>query len=80
MELLSFKANMLDWFLEIWDIFEAKRIAASEKVGGPVDEKMDPSVLPGWAYARALALWLKEDANKQVPLTRHSKMQRALLK
>ena len=25
---------------------------------------MDPSVLPGWAYSRALALWMSEDAKK----------------
>lgn len=35
-------------------------------VGGMMKGKMDPSVLPGWMYARALALRLGEDAKGDV--------------
>ncbi|KAF8230930.1 hypothetical protein L208DRAFT_99103 [Tricholoma matsutake] len=51
---------MHEWLLDLYDWFAERRRGGS----GKVDGRMDPSVLPGWAYARALALRMGEDARK----------------
>ncbi|TFK33697.1 transcriptional repressor TCF25-domain-containing protein [Crucibulum laeve] len=63
LEFLAVKAGMGQWLKEVWDTFEAKRKTrdgADAKAKAGQHNKMDPSVLPGWAYARALALWMEE--------------------
>jgi hypothetical protein len=47
--------------LKLYDWFVSQR-QRREKVDG----RMDPSVLPGWAYTRALALRMEEDVRKNV--------------
>jgi hypothetical protein len=59
LDLLALKAGMGPWLLEVYDWFAQQR-----QRRGKVDGRMDPSVLPGWAYARALALRMGEDARK----------------
>jgi hypothetical protein len=50
---------MTQWLLDLFDLFTERK----EK-GERHDTRMDPSVLPGWSYARALAFRIGEDAQK----------------
>ncbi|KAG6906643.1 hypothetical protein DXG01_012818 [Tephrocybe rancida] len=54
LDLLAIKGGMGSWLVEVYDYFEALR--ARKQTGG----RMDPSVLPGWGYARALAMRINE--------------------
>ncbi|KZT23178.1 DUF654-domain-containing protein [Neolentinus lepideus HHB14362 ss-1] len=55
---LAVKAGGTDWLIEVYDFFnDMKKVSELEG-------RMDPSVLPGWMYSRALALRMKEYANK----------------
>ncbi|KAF8623167.1 hypothetical protein AX17_007523 [Amanita inopinata Kibby_2008] len=64
LDLLALKApGMGQWLLDVYDVFASRRrYRGKGKDGG--DARMDPSVLPGWAYSRALAMWMAEDAKK----------------
>ncbi|KAF8972061.1 transcriptional repressor TCF25-domain-containing protein [Flammula alnicola] len=61
LDFLAIKAGMQQWLVDVYDIFAERR--ASGSVGQ--DTRLNPSVLPGWAYARALALRVSEDATKE---------------
>ncbi|KIJ58860.1 hypothetical protein HYDPIDRAFT_101901 [Hydnomerulius pinastri MD-312] len=57
LDYLSMKAGMGDWLLNVWNVY----------LGGEAEETegcTDPSVLPGWGYARALLLREKEKERK----------------
>ncbi|KAF9236917.1 transcriptional repressor TCF25-domain-containing protein [Melanogaster broomeanus] len=54
LDYLSVKAGMGDWLLDVWKVYQ----------GGSSDDCIDPSVLPGWTYARALLLKAKEKQKK----------------
>lgn len=49
---------MADWILDLWKFFEEWK--ESDKMTG----RVNPCLLPGWCYARALALRIREDATK----------------
>lgn len=51
LEFLAIKAGMEQWLLETWDFFTTN---------GPFSNRMQPNFLPGWTYARALALFITE--------------------
>ncbi|KAJ7580702.1 transcriptional repressor TCF25-domain-containing protein, partial [Mycena floridula] len=51
-DFLSFKAGMTQWILDVCDLFTSRRAALGDKF----DTRLDPSVLPGFMFARALAL------------------------
>ncbi|KAJ3542667.1 hypothetical protein NMY22_g3426 [Coprinellus aureogranulatus] len=65
LDFLAIKSGMHQWLIGVFGLF-------SEKKGDP--QRMDPSLLPGWTYARALALRIVEDAEK----SEHSKSTTAL--
>lgn len=46
---VSIKANMAQWLVDVYDIFDS-----SHEFGK--DKRLNPSLLPGWAYSHALAL------------------------
>ncbi|KIJ65623.1 hypothetical protein HYDPIDRAFT_88087, partial [Hydnomerulius pinastri MD-312] len=50
---LSVKAGVGGWLLNVWNVYQGGRVEETEGC-------MDPSVLPGWGYARALLLRGKE--------------------
>ena len=50
---------MHQWLLDVFDVFTDRR-----KSEGKMKGRLDPSLLPGWAYSRALALKISEDARK----------------
>ncbi len=54
LDYLAFKGNMTGWLLEMFDLFKQRR---QEK-----GVHINPSILPGWMYARALALRVSHDA------------------
>lgn len=60
---LALKAGMGQWLLDVYDLF-AKRREQQAKTKDAKDARIDPSLLPGWAYARALALRILENAGK----------------
>jgi hypothetical protein len=51
---------MPSWLVDVFDIFAERRADNQDKA----DARLDPSLLPGWAYARALALKISENATK----------------
>ncbi|KAK2465838.1 hypothetical protein APHAL10511_001479 [Amanita phalloides] len=62
LDLLALKApGMHQWLLDVYDLFLSRRRSRSQEKR---DIRMDPSLLPGWAYSRALALWILEEARK----------------
>ncbi|KAF8075761.1 transcriptional repressor TCF25-domain-containing protein [Lyophyllum atratum] len=66
LDLLAIKAGMGAWLIEVFDHFAGVRVQREREGVGKGKEgeggRMDPSVLPGWMYARALALKMREDA------------------
>ena len=54
---------MHQWLLDVFDAFTDRR-----KSEGNMKGRLDPSLLPGWAYSRALALKISEDARKTARL------------
>ena len=59
LDYLSIKSGMYQWLLDIFDVFTERRNNPEEQ-----DARLDPTILPGWAYARALAFKMVEDATK----------------
>jgi hypothetical protein len=53
---------MAQWLVEVYDVFNSRQ--NSEK-----DFRLDPSILPGWAYSHALALYLLEKSNDHTTST-----------
>ncbi|KAJ7165632.1 transcriptional repressor TCF25-domain-containing protein [Mycena crocata] len=51
LDFLAVKTGMGSWLLEMFDLYSAQRAKPETK-----DARADPSLLPGWSYARALAL------------------------
>ncbi|KAJ6615494.1 transcriptional repressor TCF25-domain-containing protein [Mycena sp. CBHHK59/15] len=51
LDFLAVKTGMGQWLLDMFDLFTARRMKPQTK-----DARADPSLLPGWLYARALAL------------------------
>lgn len=51
---------MHQWLLDVFDVFIERR----NDHGYEEDARLDPTVLPGWVYARALALRMVENASK----------------
>lgn len=57
LDYLCVKAGLGDWLLDVWTVYRSTS-------PGDSGEYMDPSVLPGWSYARALILRVKEREKK----------------
>lgn len=64
LDFLAVKTGMHEWLLSLWDLHEAEASKGSD--AGDVWERFNVTVLPGWSYARALALRATEDAKKEV--------------
>lgn len=63
LDFIAIKAGMHEWLLDMYHIFEDRQ--ANSKSDGQPNTRLNPSLLPGWAYARALALRISEDARKE---------------
>lgn len=66
LDYLAHKAGMTQWILDVWDFFSK----AGDDDG--FRNRLRPTVLPGWAYARALALYSEEESKKSVRAVQHS--------
>ncbi|KAJ7032828.1 transcriptional repressor TCF25-domain-containing protein [Mycena alexandri] len=51
LDFLAVKTGMEQWLLDMFDLYATRRSGPRTK-----DSRADPSLLPGWSYARALAL------------------------
>lgn len=59
LDFLSVKAGIGDWLLDVWKVYQSRHGAIEEAT-----EYMDPGVLPGWVYARALLLRMEEKVKR----------------
>ncbi|KAJ7683568.1 transcriptional repressor TCF25-domain-containing protein [Mycena rosella] len=57
LDFLAVKTGMGQWLLDMFDLYSARRLQPQTK-----DARADPSLLPGWSYARALALRISDKA------------------
>ncbi|KIJ38688.1 hypothetical protein M422DRAFT_75928 [Sphaerobolus stellatus SS14] len=56
LDYLAIKANQIDWLLGVWDAY-TKMGLGKEETG---EHRVDPTLLPGWMWSRALALFEQE--------------------
>jgi hypothetical protein len=54
LDFVSIKSGMGQWLLDVYSEFSGAKTA--------FEDHLNPSALPGWAYARALALFAREKA------------------
>ncbi|EIW81729.1 DUF654-domain-containing protein [Coniophora puteana RWD-64-598 SS2] len=59
LDFLAVRANMGDWLLDVYDAY-ASMYAKSKAQDKDKTDRVDPSVLPGWMYARSLAIRVRE--------------------
>ncbi|KAJ3498394.1 hypothetical protein NLJ89_g10226 [Agrocybe chaxingu] len=71
LDFVAIKSGMHQWLLDVYDVFEERR----KDFSGKQDTRMNPALLPGWSFARALALKVAEDATKEKD---HAKSRAAL--
>ncbi|EMD31786.1 hypothetical protein CERSUDRAFT_144628 [Gelatoporia subvermispora B] len=55
LDFLAIKAGMHDWLLKLWDLF-------ATQPDGSYRNRLQVTALPGWSYARALALYIEEES------------------
>ena len=61
LDFLAIKAGMHQWLLDVFDNFTGRQTLSNEKIH---NSRLNPSLMPGWVYSRALALRISEDAAK----------------
>ena len=61
MDFLAVRSGMHDWLVNLWELHDAKAWGDKD-LGGT----FNVLALPGWHYARALALRAQETAGKEV--------------
>jgi len=57
LDYLSVKAGMSQWLFDSFDHFAGLRESGKHRKA-----RIDPSLLPGWVYTRALAMRIEEDS------------------
>lgn len=62
LDYLSIRAGMRDWLLSMWDLHDTEAKTNIKDYW----RRFNVTALPGWAYGRALALRVKEEAGKEV--------------
>lgn len=63
LEFLAFKAGMSQWLLDVFNLFDQDTSTNNQS------RRMNPSVLPGWTYSRALALRLSSKEQDKIAST-----------
>ncbi|PIL36489.1 hypothetical protein GSI_00178 [Ganoderma sinense ZZ0214-1] len=61
LDYLAIKTGMIQWLIELWDLFEPELAKETTDSKSPYMRRIVPNVLPGFAYARALALFIREE-------------------
>jgi hypothetical protein len=69
LDFLAPKTGLGSWMLELWDLHAARAPTSASSSSGTAkksngNSRINVTALPGWAYARALALRAKEDGEK----------------
>ncbi|KDQ27547.1 hypothetical protein PLEOSDRAFT_1056068 [Pleurotus ostreatus PC15] len=64
LDFLALKAGMGSWLLEMYDLHALNNSSSSKEKTQQQNGRLNPTVLPGWLYARALALRYDEDSRK----------------
>ena len=62
LDYVGVRAGMTNWILDLWEFFEEWK--SNDDNAKVLKGRVNPCFLPGWCYARALALRIKEDATK----------------
>lgn len=60
LDFLAIKAKQTDWLLSVWDTY------SEMDLGKTGEASFDPTILPGWAWSRALALFEQEGESDSV--------------
>ncbi|KAH9936840.1 transcriptional repressor TCF25-domain-containing protein [Epithele typhae] len=60
LDYLAIKTNMGQWLIDLWDVFESEIKKEAKDGKSPYVRRMLPNLLPGIAYSRALALFIRE--------------------
>ncbi|KAH7916643.1 transcriptional repressor TCF25-domain-containing protein [Hygrophoropsis aurantiaca] len=60
LDFLAIKSGMGSWLLDVWNEFD-NRARSKQNIHS---DCLDPSALPGWAFARALVLRARESSDK----------------
>ncbi|KAI0773668.1 transcriptional repressor TCF25-domain-containing protein [Fomes fomentarius] len=58
---LAIKAGMSQWLVDLWDLFEPEIERGVKDAKSPYVQRILPNILPGVAYSRALALFIREE-------------------
>ncbi len=58
---LAIKAGMSQWLVDLWDLFEPEVEKGVKDAKSPYVQRILPNILPGVAYSRALALFIREE-------------------
>ncbi|TBU29131.1 transcriptional repressor TCF25-domain-containing protein [Dichomitus squalens] len=61
LDYLAIKTGMTQWLIDLWDLFEPELEKEAKDGKSPYVRRIIPNVLPGFAYARALALFIREE-------------------
>ena len=54
---------MTQWIIDIWDLFEPELSKENKDSKPPYIRRIVPNILPGMTYARALALYIREESS-----------------
>lgn len=64
LDFLALKAGMGSWLLEMYDLHASNNSSITKAGTQQQNGRLNPTVLPGWLYARALALRYDEESRK----------------
>ncbi|TFK79628.1 DUF654-domain-containing protein [Polyporus arcularius HHB13444] len=63
LDFMAIKAGMGQWLVDLWDLFEPDLQKESKDGKSPYVRRILPNILPGIAYSRALALFMREESS-----------------
>ncbi|RPD52190.1 DUF654-domain-containing protein [Lentinus tigrinus ALCF2SS1-6] len=63
LDYLAIKAGMGQWLVDLWDLFEPELQKEIKDGKSPYVRRIVPNILPGVAYSRALALFIREESS-----------------
>ncbi|KAL1938621.1 hypothetical protein VTO73DRAFT_11436 [Trametes versicolor] len=65
LEYLAIKTGMTQWLIDLWDLFEPDVEKEAKDGKSPYLRRLVPNIMPGMAYSRALALFIREEASHE---------------
>ena len=61
LDYLAIKTGMAQWLIDLWDLFSPELEKEVKDGKSPYVRRIIPNILPGFAYARSLALFIREE-------------------